>query len=153
MWSWPTTWEKVLGRHFRYRAWYMGCAASFGWNGPRRPRNPRGATEKKTGCQNGSIHAVFGIAPGLAHGYTDETVAHKAIRLMLLGSPPDMIHRPQSYRACRSLNCTLFDFLQFWTKLFISLFVKRNILYKWTPLQDKLIVQSALQRAYYTITD
>jgi len=26
-------------------------------------------------------------------------------------------------------------------------------LYKRTPLQDKLIVQSALQRAYYTITD
>jgi len=26
-------------------------------------------------------------------------------------------------------------------------------LYKRTPLQDKLIVQSASQRAYYTITD
>jgi len=25
---------------------------------------------------------------------------------MLLGSPPDMVHRPQSHRACRSLNCT-----------------------------------------------
>ena len=74
---WPTTSAKRWGRHFRYRARYIG--------------SPPAKLQKTAGRARGC--AALRTDAGL-------TAALGKRRLMLLGSPPDMVHRLPTRGTC-----------------------------------------------------
>ena len=67
MWSWPTTWEKVLGRHFRYSrilAKGVNCLHPEGGD-------PCGECEICKGIDNGSLLDVVEMDAASNNGVDD----------------------------------------------------------------------------------
>ena len=84
MWSWPQTSEKLCGRHFLYSAWCILRSPSSK-NGTSYKISPY---TKSSNCAYAREHRhILG---------TGDLAAHWSDRLMLLGSPPDMVHGFQS---------------------------------------------------------